>query len=88
MIRRSSAKKEARPLLIGALALLIPAAIAGCEAGFDAPTLEYHRRQAARTSSSTESRSATFSCSARRWFRAAARLVRQRLPVPVQRWFE
>lgn len=43
MIRRSSAKKVARPLLIGALALLIPAAIAGCEAGFDAPTLEYHQ---------------------------------------------
>jgi copper(I)-binding protein len=43
VIRRSSAKKVARPLLIGALALLIPAAIAGCEAGFDAPTLEYHQ---------------------------------------------
>lgn len=42
MIRRSSAKKVARPLLIGALALLIPAATAGCEAGFDAPTLEFH----------------------------------------------
>jgi copper(I)-binding protein len=43
VIRRSSAKKVARPLLIGALALLIPAAIAGCEAGFDAPTLEFHQ---------------------------------------------
>jgi copper(I)-binding protein len=43
VIRRSSAKKVARPLLIGALALLIPAATAGCEAGFDAPTLEYHQ---------------------------------------------
>jgi copper(I)-binding protein len=42
VIRRSSAKTVARPLLIGALALLIPAATAGCEAGFDAPTLEFH----------------------------------------------
>jgi copper(I)-binding protein len=46
VIRRSSAKKVARPLLIGALALLIPASIAGCEAGFDAPTLEYHQAAA------------------------------------------
>lgn len=46
MIRRSSAKKVARPLLIGALALLIPAATAGCEAGFDAPTLEFHQASA------------------------------------------
>jgi copper(I)-binding protein len=43
VIRRSTAKKVARPLLAGALALLIPAAIAGCEAGFDAPTLEFHQ---------------------------------------------
>jgi copper(I)-binding protein len=42
VIRRSSAKKVARPLLIGALALLIPAATAGCEAGLNAPTLEFH----------------------------------------------
>ena len=42
MIRRSSAKTAARPLLVGALALLIAAATAGCEAGFDAPTLEFH----------------------------------------------
>lgn len=46
MIRRSSAKTVARPLLIGALALLIPAATAGCEAGFDAPTLEFHQASA------------------------------------------
>ena len=31
-----------RPLLIGALAVLAPA-LAGCEAGFNAPTLEYHQ---------------------------------------------
>jgi copper(I)-binding protein len=43
VIRRSTAKKVARPLLAGALALLIPAAIAGCEAGFDAPTLQFHQ---------------------------------------------
>jgi copper(I)-binding protein len=30
-----------RPLLFGALAVLAPA-LAGCEAGFNAPTLEYH----------------------------------------------
>jgi copper(I)-binding protein len=42
VIRRSPAKKVARPLLIGALALLIPAATAGCEAGLNAPTLEFH----------------------------------------------
>ena len=46
MIRHSSAKKVARPLLIGALALLIPVATAGCEAGFDAPTLEFHQASA------------------------------------------
>jgi copper(I)-binding protein len=46
VIRRSSAKKVARPLLIGALALLIPAATAGCEAGFNAPTLEFHQASA------------------------------------------
>jgi copper(I)-binding protein len=38
---RSSRKTVANGLLIAALALLIPAA-AGCEAGFDAPTLEFH----------------------------------------------
>ncbi len=30
-----------RRLLIGALAILVPA-LAGCEAGLNAPTLEYH----------------------------------------------
>jgi copper(I)-binding protein len=42
VIRRSSGKTVARPLLIGALALLIAAATAGCEAGLNAPTLEFH----------------------------------------------
>lgn len=43
MIRASSGKTAAGRLLLGAgvLALLIPA-IAGCEAGADAPTLEFH----------------------------------------------
>ena len=43
MIRASSGKTAAGRLLLGAgvLALLIPA-IAGCEAGDNAPTLEYH----------------------------------------------
>lgn len=43
MIRASSRKTAAGRLLIGAgvLALLIPA-IAGCEAGTDAPTLQFH----------------------------------------------
>jgi copper(I)-binding protein len=40
VIRRSG-KIVANGLLIGALALLVPAA-AGCEAGFNAPTLEFH----------------------------------------------
>ena len=38
---RSSGKTIAKGLMIGALALLI-SGIAGCEAGNDAPTLEYH----------------------------------------------
>ena len=38
---RSSGKTIANGLLIGALALLIPAT-AGCEAGLNAPTLEFH----------------------------------------------
>lgn len=46
MIRRICAKTVARPLLIGALALLIPAATAGCEAGLDAPTLQFHQASA------------------------------------------
>ena len=43
MIRASFGKTAAGRLLLGAgvLALLIPA-VAGCEAGADAPTLEYH----------------------------------------------
>lgn len=43
MIRESSRKTTAGRLLFGAgvLALLIPA-VAGCEAGSDAPTLQYH----------------------------------------------
>jgi len=43
VIRASSGKTRAGRLLLGAgaLALLIPA-IAGCEAGADAPTLEFH----------------------------------------------
>jgi copper(I)-binding protein len=42
VIRSSSGKTVARSLLIGAVALLIPA-IAGCEAGLNAPTLEFHQ---------------------------------------------
>lgn len=42
MIRSRSGKTVARSLLIGALALMISAATAGCEAGLNAPTLEYH----------------------------------------------
>jgi copper(I)-binding protein len=38
---RSSGKTVAKALMIGALALLI-SGIAGCEAGNDAPTLEFH----------------------------------------------
>jgi len=41
VIRSRSGRTVANRLLIGALALLIPA-IAGCEAGFNAPTLEFH----------------------------------------------
>ncbi len=41
MFRSSSGKTVARHLLIGALALLIPAT-AGCEAGLNAPTLQFH----------------------------------------------
>lgn len=39
---RSPRKTVANGLLIGALALLIPA-VAGCQAGTDAPTLEFHQ---------------------------------------------
>ena len=47
MIRASSGKTAAGRLLmgVGALALLIPA-IAGCEAGNDAPTLQFHSASA------------------------------------------
>ena len=47
MIRASSGKTAAGRLLLGAgvLALLIPA-IAGCEAGNNAPTLEFHAASA------------------------------------------
>jgi copper(I)-binding protein len=47
VIRASSAKTAAGRLLLGAgvLALLIPA-IAGCEAGADAPTLQFHAASA------------------------------------------
>ena len=42
MIRASFGKTVARSTLIGGLALLAVPAIAGCEAGFNAPTLEFH----------------------------------------------
>lgn len=41
VIRSRSGRTVANRLLIGALALLIPAT-AGCEAGLNAPTLEFH----------------------------------------------
>jgi len=41
VIRRSSGKTVARRMLIGAVALLVPA-LAGCEAGLNAPTLQFH----------------------------------------------
>ena len=42
MIRASFGKSVARSTLIGGLALLAVPAIAGCEAGLNAPTLEFH----------------------------------------------
>lgn len=42
MFRSSFGKTVARRLMTGALALLIPA-MAGCEAGLNAPTLEFHQ---------------------------------------------
>lgn len=42
MIRSSSGRTVARRTLIGAMALLIPA-LAGCEAGLNAPTLQFHQ---------------------------------------------
>jgi copper(I)-binding protein len=41
VFRSPSGKTVTGRLLIGALALLVPA-IAGCEAGYNAPTLEFH----------------------------------------------
>ena len=41
MIRSSHGSKALRRILIGALALLVPV-LAGCEAGDNAPTLEFH----------------------------------------------
>lgn len=41
MILSSSGKKVSRRMLIGAVALLVPV-LAGCEAGTDAPTLQFH----------------------------------------------
>jgi copper(I)-binding protein len=42
VIRSSFGRTAARRTLIGALALLLPA-IAGCEAGLNAPTLQFHQ---------------------------------------------
>jgi copper(I)-binding protein len=44
VIRSSSGRPVAHRTLIGALALLLPA-IAGCEAGLNAPTLQFHQPQ-------------------------------------------
>lgn len=41
MIRRSPGKTVGRRMLIGAVALLVPA-LAGCEAGLNSPTLQFH----------------------------------------------
>ncbi|MGH3164578.1 MAG: copper chaperone PCu(A)C [Trebonia sp.] len=49
MIRASFGKAVARSTLIGGLALLIVPAVAGCEAGLDAPTLEFHAASAGAT---------------------------------------
>lgn len=46
MIRASFGKTVARSTLIGGLALLALPAIAGCEAGQDAPTLKFHAASA------------------------------------------
>jgi hypothetical protein len=42
VIRASFGKSVARSTLIGGLALLAVPAVAGCEAGLNAPTLEFH----------------------------------------------
>lgn len=46
MIRVSFGKSVARSALIGGLALLAVPAVAGCEAGLNAPTLEFHSASA------------------------------------------
>jgi copper(I)-binding protein len=46
VIRASFGKSVARSTLIGGLALLAVPAIAGCEAGLNAPTLEFHNAAA------------------------------------------
>ncbi|HEV3383005.1 MAG TPA: copper chaperone PCu(A)C [Trebonia sp.] len=49
MIRVSFGKAAARTTLIGGLALLALPAVAGCEAGLNAPTLEFHAASAGAT---------------------------------------
>jgi copper(I)-binding protein len=41
LLRKSRGTTVARRVMIGAIALLVPA-LAGCEAGFNAPTLQFH----------------------------------------------
>lgn len=53
MIRASFGKTVARSMLIGGLALLAVPAVAGCEAGNDAPTLEFHHAASGGYSDST-----------------------------------
>lgn len=53
MIRASFGKTVARSMLIGGLALLAVPAVAGCEAGNDAPTLEFHNAASGGYSDST-----------------------------------
>jgi len=49
VIRASFGKSVARSTLIGGLALLALPAVAGCEAGLNAPTLEFHAASAGAT---------------------------------------
>lgn len=53
MIRASFGKTVARSMLIGGLALLAVPAVAGCEAGNNAPTLEFHKAASGAYDSST-----------------------------------
>ncbi|MCL2585488.1 MAG: copper chaperone PCu(A)C [Streptosporangiales bacterium] len=53
MIRASFGKTVARSMLIGGLALLAVPAVAGCEAGNNAPTLEFHKAASGAYSTST-----------------------------------